>query len=191
MSTAYTNAGGIEPGDVINYGYTLKIQGASTLEDQSGPDGYESPVNTQRMVLGLYEGVQGMKVGERKVIQIPANKGFTDPGHPLYNEDIEYEVIINEIVSNVRDTDGDDSTAGEILRTLGFIILILGVLFVLFYIYQNRSTKRAFPDCAHCKRLGRKTRSVGRCSKCNNAYCAASFAKGCPNCRNPTLIPNN
>ncbi|MCH8907806.1 MAG: FKBP-type peptidyl-prolyl cis-trans isomerase, partial [Candidatus Heimdallarchaeota archaeon] len=54
------------------------------------------------LIEGFYEGVLGMKVGETKNIEVPSEKGYTDPEHVLYNQTLYFEVTVLAVVENIR-----------------------------------------------------------------------------------------
>lgn len=186
--SSYTNSGGIEDGDYVVLDYRLSYDG----ELQDTADNWETEVAEGELIAGFYQGLLGMKEREEKNIVVPPEDGYTDSGHDLYGKTLIFDVFIEAISQNVRDSDdgGDSTGTGSFLSALGTGILVLGVGVVGIYaiiVLQGRATT---PYCAHCKSIGRKTRSEGYCGSCKTHYCRASFRKGCPNCGSNTYVPH-
>ena len=106
-SSAYTASEGIEKYDKVNMDYVLSYDGKV---QQNGP-GFEAKISPNDLILGFYEGLLGMKVGDDKQIIVPPEKGYTQPGHELYGKTLYFDVHINSIVSNVRGNDYSESTS--------------------------------------------------------------------------------
>lgn len=100
-TSGYTVTGGIEKYDEINLKYVLTYDG----EVQETNLDFTTQVNPNNLILGFYEGLLGMTVGEDKNIVVPPEKGYTQPGHTLEGKTLHFDVHINVIVSNNR---GDD-----------------------------------------------------------------------------------
>ncbi len=98
-SSAYTATGGIEKYDEVDFDYVLSYDGEV---QQNGP-GFVTEVNSNNLILGFYEGLLGMIVGEDKNIVVPPDKGYSTG--ELVGKTLYFDVHINAIVSNNR---GDD-----------------------------------------------------------------------------------
>ena len=183
---AYTTTNGIQEDDIVKIDYILTVDGE--IEDQ-GQD-WQTEVSTKRLIVGMYENLLGMKVDEEKEFDVPPHQGYTKPDHELYGLTLHFEVYVVSLVSNVNDSSSGDSGIGEVLKNIGTAILVIAVGAFAIYLYASSKSRSTNPYCVHCKSIGKKTRSDGYCSKCSNYYCRASFSKGCPSCKNNTLIPN-
>ncbi len=186
---AYTSSGGIEDGDEVILDYVLYVD---NKEYQKGND-FDTVVKKGTLIDGFYEGLLGMKIGEEKRIVVPPDKGYTNPSDELYGKELVFDVYFKELVHNVRDDTSSTSSGtglGNALTTIGEIITGIAIIAFLGYIYIQSRSRIKNPYCEHCLEHNIKTRSDGHCSKCGKYYCRASFAKGCPNCGNNTLIPN-
>ncbi|MBI2664966.1 FKBP-type peptidyl-prolyl cis-trans isomerase [Candidatus Woesearchaeota archaeon] len=49
------------------------------------------------VIAGFEEGLIGAKLEEEKIIEVPPEKGYTEPGHPLYNRTIYFKIKITNI----------------------------------------------------------------------------------------------
>ena len=126
-----------------------------------------------------------------KVINIPIGKGYNSGNAPkpdLANRELIFNVFILEIVENIRE-EGSSSNLSETITT--WVKVIGGIALGIFVIigFLGLRSKTSSTTCAHCKNLGRSTKSEGKCSKCGNSYCRASFGRGCPNCKGNSFIP--
>jgi len=184
----YSKETGIEEGDVMKIEYEGRYADTGVVFDGGTVDFTISP---DSIIVGFYEGLLGMKVGESKVINVPIGKGYSSASAPtpaLANRELNFNVFIREIVDNVRDEDSS-SNLFETITTWVKVIggIALGVFVIIGFLGLRSKTSSG--TCAHCKELGRSTRSEGKCSKCGNSYCRASFGRGCPNCKGNSFIP--
>ena len=186
--SSYTTSGGIEDGDYVILDYILTVDG---VEDQR-QDNWETEVTEGALIEGFYQGLLGMHPGEEKHIVVPPQDAYTDSDHPMYGKTLVFDVFIDSISRNVRDSDDDggSSGTGSFLSALGTGILVLGGGVLAIYVIIVAQSRVTTPYCAHCKTIGRKTRSEGYCGSCKTHYCRASFRKGCPNCGSNTFMPH-
>ncbi len=187
QSFAYTTTDGIETGDVVNLDYTLSYDGEV---QQQGPN-FQTAVTDQALIVGFYEGLLGMKVGEDKEIVVTPDKGYTDPEHELYGKTLYFDVYINGIVESVRGDEetGTDGGIGTTLKKIGNAIMVLGGLTIGVFALQSVKNRATIPKCEHCSSIGKSTLSEGYCKSCGLYYCRGSFIKGCPNCNSNTFNP--
>ena len=149
QASAYTSSIGIEKDDVVNLDYVLTVDGKIKEE---GP-GTDITVTTGQggVIQGFYEGLLGMKVNEEKKIVVPPSKGYSTgelAGKTLY-----FDVLINYIVSNVRGedyTDGAEGGVGTTLKKIGNVIVGIGILAAVYFIYSIFKNRITVPNCGHC-----------------------------------------
>ncbi|MCH8908254.1 MAG: FKBP-type peptidyl-prolyl cis-trans isomerase [Candidatus Heimdallarchaeota archaeon] len=191
QTNAYTNELGIERGDVVEMElFGTKQSDGSVFQPQSTSSFEIDPIG---LITGFYTEVIGMKVGETKEFSVAPSDGYTDPEHKLYGETLLFEVFIIAIKDNIRsetDANGDDEGSGTFSRFLDIGLKITGGLFVIgaLVYFWNAGNVRTTPKCVHCASIGRSKYAEGKCKKCGNAYCRASFSRGCPNCKANSFI---
>ena len=95
--SGYTNAIGIEEGDKVNLDYVLSYD---DKVQETGP-GFEPYVTPEGLIVGFYEGLLGMKIGDIKEIIVPIGEGYP-PSHKLGDKILYFDVTINSILENVR-----------------------------------------------------------------------------------------
>ncbi len=187
--SGYTNDDGIQTGDVMDIEYE-GLYADTLAEFDSGR--VDFTISPGSIIVGFYEGLLGLKVGESAVIDIPVGKGYSLPDAPtpeLANRALIFNVFIHAVVTNVNPDDDSSSDLAGTITTWVKVIGGIGLgIFVIVGLNGLRS-KTALATCAHCKSLGRSTKSEGKCSKCGNYYCRASFGRGCPNCKGNSFIP--
>ncbi len=66
----------VEDGSKVKVHYTGKLQDGSVFDSSEGKDPLEFVIGAGQMIKGFEEGVMGMKVGEKKTIEIPADKAY-------------------------------------------------------------------------------------------------------------------
>lgn len=184
QSSAYNN--GIEEGDVVNLDYTLTYDGKV---QQEGP-GFQTQVSPKDLIEGFYEGLLGMKVGERKEIVVPPEKGYQEP-HELAGKTLYFDVYINGIIDDVREGKNaitNEGGIGTTLKKIGTGIMVVGGAGITFFGVQSLR-KVTIPRCDHCTLIGKSVASEGFCGGCGGHYCRNSFLKGCPNCKANTFKP--
>ncbi len=168
-------------------------------ELQSTSDDWETEVRGVKtepvegvLIEGFYQGLLGMHPGEEKHIVVPPEDAYTNPADDLYGKTLIFDVFIDAISQNIRDSDdgGDSSGTGSFLSALGTGILVIGGGILVIYLIIIAQSRATTPYCEHCKTIGRKTRSEGYCGACKTPYCRASFRKGCPNCGGNTFMPH-
>ncbi|MHA2502372.1 MAG: FKBP-type peptidyl-prolyl cis-trans isomerase [Candidatus Kariarchaeaceae archaeon] len=188
---AYTECDGVESGDVALVSYTGTIQGGDRDGEQFDTGNQvQFTIASGSLIEGFYEGMLGMKIGERKTIVVPPSKGYSTGD--LAGQTLNFEVFLDAILQGARDCDdggegtGFGSTLGKIFTWIAGIGVVAFVGYSLYLITQKQTTA----DCVHCKTEGRDRLSDGKCGKCGNHYCRQSFSRGCPNCKSNTFVPN-
>ena len=193
---AYTSCDGIEQGDVAVVDYKGTVQSTGKVFDSTenrGPATFT--IAPDKLIQGFYEGMLGMKIGERKTITVPPEKGYTDintaPDKSLVGETLIFDVYVQSIKSGTHacNTSNSSGSSDTFLKVIGWIIGLGAVGFfgiTGYYRLQKTVTK----SCVHCKTEGRDRLSEGKCGKCGNYYCRQSFSRGCPNCKSNTFVPN-
>lgn len=114
---AYTSTIGIEEGDIVDVEYEGLF--ADTLEEfDSGR--VDFTISPESIILGFYEGLLGLKVGESVVIDIPVGKGYSSsdaPSSEFVDRALIFNVFIHEIVVNIRGDPISDDNNSSTLRT--------------------------------------------------------------------------
>jgi len=200
--TAYTSCDGIEEGDValVQYIGTYDPDGDGTPEefDRHRDNGAEFTIEPGRLIDGFYNGLLGMKVGERKNIIVPPSQGYVNvpPGSPqekFEGQTLYFDTYIVSIIQGERDCDGansGDSFGNQIASFFGYVAGILLISFIAIYFYYSLQ-KQTTPKCEHCSSEGRNdVPSEGKCGKCGQFYCRKSFSRGCPSCTANSFVPN-
>lgn len=112
---AYTSTIGIEEDDIVDVEYEGLF--ADTLEEfDSGR--VDFTISPGSIILGFYEGLLGLKVGESAVIDIPVGKGYSSsdaPSSEFVDRALIFNVFIHEIVVNIREdyvSENNNSSTG-------------------------------------------------------------------------------
>lgn len=190
--SGYSDDKGIETGDVMSIEYEGRYADTREIFDFSRDGPVDFTISPGSIIIGFYEGLLGLKVGDSSIIDIPVGKGYSTADAPipeLANRALVFNVFINAVVTDVSP---DDDSSSNLFSTISTWLTVIGgiVLFVFVIVGLNGlRSKTSTAACAHCKSLGRSTKSEGKCSKCGNFYCRASFGRGCPNCKGNSFIP--
>ena len=96
-TSAYTDTNGIETNDEVRITYVLTVDGS--IEDSS--NSFDTVVSSDRLIVGFYEGLLGMKVWDSKSFVVPPDKGYSTGD--LAGKDLYFEISIIEITKNIRD----------------------------------------------------------------------------------------
>ena len=200
--TAYTSCDGIEKGDkaLVQYVGEYDPDGDGVLEefDRHSNNGAEFTIDPSNLIVGFYNGMLGMKVGEDKNIVVPPSQGYTEsyPGSPtekFVGQTLYFYVYIVSIIQGERDCDGansGDSFGNQLASFFGYVAGILVISFIAIYFYYSLQ-KQTTPKCEHCSSEGRNdVPSEGKCGKCGQFYCRKSFSRGCPSCTANSFVPN-
>lgn len=97
--TSYTEEIGIERGDIVQLEFEGTFANGEVFSLRQTANFQLDPLG---LIEGFYEGVLGMKVGEKKNIEVPPEKGYTDPEHVFYNQTLYFEVTVLALVENIR-----------------------------------------------------------------------------------------
>ena len=110
LTTGYTSCDGIQKGDLAVIDYNATVQSTGNVFDStksSGPATFT--ISPTTLIEGFYEGMLGMKVGERKMITVPPEKGYTDPNSSpegLYGETLIFDVFLHSVKNIVSNCSG-------------------------------------------------------------------------------------
>jgi hypothetical protein len=110
----YTDCDGIEDGDVVLMSYTAEIRGGDRDGEQFDTGTrVQFTISENSLIEGFYEGALGMKVGERKEIVVPPEKGYSSGD--LAGQTLVFDTTLDEIVEGERDcgSSGTDSQNTE------------------------------------------------------------------------------
>ncbi len=192
-ATGYSGSSGIEDGDIMDIEYTGRYADNQEVFETRRVN-FNIKLGEGGIIEGFYDGLLGLKVGDSAEINVPIGKGYTQttaPSPELADRALIFEVFIHTVVVNVRDNDDDSSglsgTIGTILTVIA-VITVAALVLIAFYALRSKAISA---DCVHCESMGRKNVTAeGKCSKCGQPYCRASFSRGCPNCKGNSFIPN-
>ncbi|MDH5402670.1 MAG: FKBP-type peptidyl-prolyl cis-trans isomerase [Candidatus Heimdallarchaeota archaeon] len=191
--SSYTPCVGIEEFDVVDFAYTLWNDGTGEEIESRDSASFEVKTGQGGLIVGFYEEVLGMFIDEEKTFVIPPNKGYTDQSHNLYNVYLKYTVYVNGIKDGMRDEDCDNKiNSGFVSKILKGLMWVAGIIVGIIVIsaISTQTKQQTLDKCHHCKSIGKISVSEGKCSRCGNAYCRASFSKGCPECKSNSFIPH-
>ena len=63
-------------GDTVKIHYTGRLQDGSEFDSSSGHEPLQFSIGKGQVILGFEEAVTGMKVGEKKTVEIPCKKAY-------------------------------------------------------------------------------------------------------------------
>jgi len=71
----------VKPGDTVRIHYTGTLSDGATFDSSEGRDPLEFVVGSGQIIAGLDSAIPGMTVGEKKVVEVPADQayGHSDP----------------------------------------------------------------------------------------------------------------
>ena len=98
----------VQPGDTITVNYTLKLDDSSIYSTTAGGQPLQATLGEGKLVSGLEETVIGMKVGEKKTVTIPPEKGYGAYQHNLV-----------EVVDRSLLPEGTEPVVGQRLEAYG------------------------------------------------------------------------
>lgn len=141
--SGYTEENGVELGDVVVVSYigTTTEDGVTTEFDSTEEARFT--ISYDNLIEGFVDGILGMKVGEQKTIVVPPEKGYTTPGHQLYDKTLYFDLTLISVVGFPEFTEEpfdsvlDDSTPE---LTINFPTL----LFSLFGLFAIVKTKKKY-----------------------------------------------
>ena len=165
--SAYNN--GLELGDEAELMYTLRVDG-SVYQGQANQS-FTTTVSYDGLIIGFVDIILGMKVGEYVGnIIIPADKAYTDPSAALYGKDLDYDIKILRLISDVTPDADDDDDGGESVfenttaRNALIVIAVFGGLVgvIIIGIYGKKFTEKIVAKkCISCSVV-----SDGYCATC-------------------------
>jgi peptidylprolyl isomerase len=94
-------------GDRVRVHYTGRLASGNVFDSSNGGDPLEFMLGVGQVIKGFDEGVRGMKVGEKKVVDIPAEEAYGP----------RREQLVGQIPRNPEDTDEPQVGMSIILRT--------------------------------------------------------------------------
>jgi FKBP-type peptidyl-prolyl cis-trans isomerase 2 len=69
----------VKPGDTVRIHYTGTLSDGSTFDSSEGRDPLEFVVGSGQIIPGLDDALPGMAVGEKKVVEVPADQAYGQP----------------------------------------------------------------------------------------------------------------
>lgn len=86
----------VKSGDTVHIHYTGTLADGSVFDSSEGRDPLEFTVGSGQVIKGMDEGLPGMKVGDKKRLEIPADDAY-GPLNPDARQSIPREGIPDEI----------------------------------------------------------------------------------------------
>lgn len=92
----------VEAGDTISISYVGRFKDGTEFDSSAEGEPFQFAVASGQVIPGMDEGVIGMQVGERRLIQIPSDLGYgaEDQGPIPGGSGLEFEVELVEIVDD-------------------------------------------------------------------------------------------
>ena len=179
----------VEAGDLLSYGYRLEV-------DHVVIDYYNREAPAMKRLVpdivtpeGLFNALIGMALHTPKDITVLPEEGFTfsDPYHPeLEGKTLYYYALeVYEIngVSTTEEPDDNLGLFGYYFLRIGLGVLGFGAVLGLIYFGYRYYPKIFGKRCLVCNKS-----AIGKCTKCNKAFCERCYSNGCPACKSRTLI---
>lgn len=97
LALVLAGCGGViaEQGDTVKVHYIGRLDDGSVFDTSEGKDPLEFIVGDGKMISGFDAAVRGMKAGETKTVNIPADNAYGQ-----YNEDLVIEIPLENISSD-------------------------------------------------------------------------------------------
>ena len=86
----------VKSGDTVRLHYTGTLADGTTFDSSSGRDPLEFTVGSGQIIPGLDKAIPGMTVGDKKIVEIPAEEAY-GPSHPEARQDVPRTEIPAEI----------------------------------------------------------------------------------------------
>ncbi len=69
----------VKPGDTVRIHYTGTLSDGATFDSSEGRDPLEFVVGSGQIIAGLDSAIPGMAVGDKKVVEVPADQAYGQP----------------------------------------------------------------------------------------------------------------
>ncbi len=69
----------VKPGDTVRIHYTGTLSDGSTFDSSEGRDPLEFVVGSGQIIPGLDTALPGMSIGDKKVVEVPADEAYGQP----------------------------------------------------------------------------------------------------------------
>ncbi|MFD1194547.1 peptidylprolyl isomerase [Seohaeicola saemankumensis] len=69
----------VKPGDTVRIHYTGTLSDGSTFDSSEGRDPLEFVVGSGQIIPGLDTALSGMSIGDKKVVEVPADEAYGQP----------------------------------------------------------------------------------------------------------------
>ncbi len=86
----------VKTGDTVRLHYTGTLADGATFDTSDGRDPLEFTVGSGQIIPGLDQAIPGMEVGDKKVVEVPADEAYGQP-HPNARQDIPRSEIPEDI----------------------------------------------------------------------------------------------
>jgi len=83
-------------GDTVSVHYTLRLADGTVIQTSVGSDPYQFTIGSSGTISGFSQAVIGMKPGESKTVEIPADEAYGP-----YDEDLVYVVNRDDLPSDL------------------------------------------------------------------------------------------
>lgn len=86
----------VKTGDKVRLHYTGTLKNGDTFDSSEGRDPLEFTVGSGQIIPGLDAAIPGMEVGDKKVVEVPADDAYGQP-HPNASQDVPRSEIPDSI----------------------------------------------------------------------------------------------
>lgn len=86
----------VKSGDTVRLHYTGTLADGTEFDSSAGRDPLEFTVGSGQIIPGLDQAIPGMEVGDKKVVEVPADQAYGQP-HPDARQDMPRSEIPKEI----------------------------------------------------------------------------------------------
>ncbi len=86
----------VKSGDTVRLHYTGTLTDGTEFDSSAGRDPLEFTVGSGQIIPGLDQAIPGMEVGDKKVVEVPADEAYGQP-HPNARQDIPRSEIPEDI----------------------------------------------------------------------------------------------
>ncbi len=86
----------VKSGDTVRLHYTGTLTDGTEFDSSAGRDPLEFTVGTGQIIPGRDQAIPGMEVGDKKVVEVPADEAYGQP-HPNARQDIPRSEIPEDI----------------------------------------------------------------------------------------------
>ena len=90
--------------DIVSVHYQLFDRNGTLIQEGDAPDDASTiPIADEQLLQSYIDEIIGMRIGEERHFILPAEEGYTIPGHEMYGKDLEYTITLTRIGTNTND----------------------------------------------------------------------------------------